>query len=31
MWLNLQTHYDLRMAQRTIRPKVKARIKVKAA
>jgi addiction module HigA family antidote len=32
MWLNLQSQYDLRVAQRTTWPKIKARIKaLKAA
>jgi antitoxin HigA-1 len=31
MWLNLQSQYDLRVAQRTTWPKVKARIKVRTA
>jgi addiction module HigA family antidote len=31
MWLNLQTQYDLRVAQRTTWPKIKARIKTRKA
>ena len=31
MWLNLQSQYDLRVAQRTTWPKVKAHIKTRKA
>jgi addiction module HigA family antidote len=31
MWLNLQSQYDLRVAQRTTWPKIKARIKARKA
>ena len=31
MWLNLQSQYDLRVAQRTTWPKIKARIKTRKA
>jgi addiction module HigA family antidote len=31
MWLNLQSQYDLRLAQRTTWPKVKGRIKARKA
>jgi addiction module HigA family antidote len=31
MWLNLQSQYDLRVAQRTIWPKIKPRIKARKA
>ena len=31
MWLNLQSQYDLRLAQRTTWPKIKARIKARQA
>jgi plasmid maintenance system antidote protein VapI len=31
MWLNLQSQYDLRVARRTIWPKVKSRIKTRDA
>jgi addiction module HigA family antidote len=31
MWLNLQSQYDLRAAQRTIWPKIKPRIKARKA
>lgn len=31
MWLNLQSQYDLRVAQRTIWPQIKVRIKTRKA
>src|SRR5687767_11919885 len=31
MWLNLQSQYDLRVAERTTWPKIKARIKTRKA
>jgi addiction module HigA family antidote len=31
MWLNLQSQYDLRVAQRTTWPMIRARIKTRAA
>ncbi|MBI1821650.1 MAG: HigA family addiction module antidote protein [Nitrospirae bacterium] len=31
IWLNLQADYDMRMAQRTIWPKIEARVRVRAA
>jgi addiction module HigA family antidote len=31
MWLSLQSQYDLRVAERTIWPKIKARIKTRKA
>jgi antitoxin HigA-1 len=31
MWLNLQSQYDLRLAQRTIWPEIKSRIKARKA
>jgi addiction module HigA family antidote len=31
MWLNLQSQYDLRVVQRTIWPKIKARMKMRNA
>ncbi len=31
IWLNLQADYDMRLAQRTIWPKIEARVRVRAA
>lgn len=31
MWLNLQSQYDLRVAQRTVWPKIKSRVKARQA
>ena len=31
IWLNLQADYDMRLAQRTIWPKIESRVRVRAA